>query len=59
MLCDFKKVKYNTKDAIELFDKSVKELEAGNFKDIVGMVSNDLAANALRDLDRFNLIEEE
>ena len=58
VLCDFQKVKDNPQDAIELFDKGVSELEEGNFKDIVGMVDNKLTADLLRDLDRFNLIEE-
>lgn len=58
VLCDFQTVRDNPKDGIKLFDKSVEELEAGNFDDIVGMVENDQTANALRQLDRFNLIEE-
>jgi len=58
VLCDFKNVKDDPKKAIELFKRSVEEVEDGNFKDVIGMVNNDLTAKALRQEDRFNLIEE-
>jgi hypothetical protein len=58
VLCDFQKVRDNPKEAIELFDKAVLEVEDGDFKDTIGMVDNDLTADLLMKLDQYNLIEE-
>jgi len=52
------KVRDNPKDAIELFNRSVEEMEEGKFEDTIGMVDNDTTATELMKLDRFNLIED-
>lgn len=57
VLCDFQKVRDNPKDALELFNRSVEEMEEGKLEDTVGMVDNDTTATELMKLDRFNLIE--
>jgi len=57
-LCDFKKVYDHNKAALNLFEQCVKEMEEGNFEDVIGMVDNEEALIGLRNNDFYNLRSE-